>query len=192
MDVYLIRHSPVAIEKGICYGQTDVPLAADYPELFQQLKKSMEKVAPDIVFSSPASRCLQMAQLLSSKVIKDERLWELHFGEWEQKKWDELPETPFKAWTENYVEQTPPGGESYRELFQRTKYFWQEEILTRKEQTVFIITHGGPIRSILAMLLEIPLTKSFSLQIDLSSISKVKLHDGFNTVEFINRSLLSF
>ena len=187
MDVYLIRHSPVAIEKGICYGQTDVPLAADCQDHFQQLKKSMGNVRPDVVFSSPASRCMQMAQHFSSKVIADEMLWELHFGEWENKRWETLPEEVLRAWTENYVIQAPPGGESYQELFQRTKDFWQEELLSRKEQTIFIITHGGPIRSFLAHLLEIPLTKTFHLQIDLGSISKVSLQDGYHRVEYINR-----
>ena len=30
MEIYVVRHTKVAIDKGICYGQTDAPLADSF------------------------------------------------------------------------------------------------------------------------------------------------------------------
>ncbi len=189
MDVYLIRHSAVAVEKGICYGRSDVDLKESCGLEFELVKKKVKGITADQVFSSPAVRCTQLAHYLagSSKVIPDERLWELNFGEWELKAWNELPGEQLRNWTENYITGAPPAGESYSALFTRTKEFWEENIATSDKPVIFIITHGGIIRSILSYILEIPLHKSFSLQVDLCSVSKVVLAGGFSSIGFVNR-----
>ena len=189
MDVYLIRHSAVAVEKGICYGKSDVALKDNCQLDFELVKKKLEGILPDQVFSSPAIRCTQLAHHLadSSGVQQDGRLWELNFGEWELKAWDELPWEQLRSWTENYITEAPPAGESYSTLFNRTKEFWEERIIGGDEEVIFIITHGGVIRSILSYLLEIPLYKSFSLKVDLCSVSKVVVSDGYGMVEYVNR-----
>ena len=30
MEIHLVRHTTVAIEKGICYGQADIPVSATF------------------------------------------------------------------------------------------------------------------------------------------------------------------
>ena len=189
MDVYLIRHSAVEVDKGICYGRSDVPLAADCPSQFELVKGKLGGILPSLVFCSPAQRCSQMANYLSpsGKVIEDERLWELNFGEWELKAWNQLPQDQVLQWTENYIHEAPPSGERYMELFDRVKAFWQEEITTKNVESIFIITHGGVIRSILSYLLDIPLHKSFSLGIDLCSVSKVIVQENSFTIKYINK-----
>ena len=189
MDVYLIRHSAVAVDKGTCYGRSDVPLAANFPSQFKLVKGKLEGLEPSLVYSSPAQRCTQLAQclLLSGEIVVDERLWELNFGEWELKAWNELAQEQVLQWTENYIHEAPPSGESYLELFNRVKAFWEEEVATKNVKSILIITHGGVIRSILSYLLEIPLHKSFSLGIDLCSVSKVVVQEGLFTLKYTNR-----
>ena len=64
--VLLIRHTAVAVATGICYGQTDVPLA----DTFEQELASLRQRLPDLVaatsqiFSSPAQRCVTLANEL--------------------------------------------------------------------------------------------------------------------------------
>ena len=189
MNVYLIRHSPVALEKGICYGRSDVALKEDCLSQFERVKRRLEGIQPSLVYSSPAQRCTQLAKYLSSsgKVIADERLWELNFGEWELKDWNDLPQEQVQYWTENFIHEAPPSGESYLALFNRVKEFWEEEIASKNVESIFIVSHGGVIRSILSFLLEIPLHKSFSLDVDLCGLSKVVVREGFNTIKYVNK-----
>jgi len=41
MEVYIIRHTKVAVENGICYGQTDVALADSFQEELAVLKSQL-------------------------------------------------------------------------------------------------------------------------------------------------------
>lgn len=189
MDVYLIRHSPVAVDKGVCYGTSDVSLAADCESHFALMKEKLEGITPSLVYSSPAQRCTHLAHHLKPKsdVITDPRLLELNFGAWELKSWNELPQEQLRHWTENYIHEAPPGGENYHQLFERVKSFWEEKIASANVESVFIITHGGVIRSILSFLLEIPLHKSFSLEVELCSVCKMEVKEGFFTIKYLNR-----
>jgi len=43
-EIYLIRHTTPKVEKGICYGQTDLNLA----DTFEQEKERILKIIPKI------------------------------------------------------------------------------------------------------------------------------------------------
>lgn len=178
MQVYLIRHTKPDIAKGICYGQTDVPVDA---ALFEEELKRIQSTLPDDIqcyYSSPLTRCIQLAKRLSSVVVTDPRLLELNFGKWEGQAWDDIDRTELDPWMENFVDLAPPKGESYVELYNRMLAF-MEALLEKEVQTVAVITHAGVIRSFISWLLDLELNKSF--RIDLSygavvtaSISKNK------------------
>ena len=53
MKVILIRHTSVDVPKGVCYGQTDVPVAATFTEEAEMTKKALSDRTFDAVFSSP-------------------------------------------------------------------------------------------------------------------------------------------
>ncbi len=123
---------------------------------------SLESVAmPDLtkhyqqVFSSDLKRCTETAQLLvpSAAVIKDPRLRELHFGDWEQKTYNDLKAIrAYRMWLENPFQEIPPNGEAFGDFEQRVMQCW-DEIMTMFEvdhcKNILIITHGGPIRLLL-------------------------------------------
>ena len=48
MKVTLIRHTSVAVEKGVCYGQTDVPVATtngeSYPMVYKRLASFLDEL----------------------------------------------------------------------------------------------------------------------------------------------------
>jgi len=90
MEVYIIRHTTVNVAQGTCYGQTDVPLA----DSFEQEAEDLIKKQPhdfNIVFSSPLQRCVQLASKFQGEVVFDDRLKEMHFGEWESAQWNDIP-----------------------------------------------------------------------------------------------------
>ena len=60
MSLYLVRHTPVALPKGICYGWLDAPLADDYPRYAQQIISGLSEVKLDKIYSSPSQRCVTL------------------------------------------------------------------------------------------------------------------------------------
>lgn len=62
MRLVLIRHTSVAVPRGICYGQTDVPLADSFPDEATMVKQRLSRYHFDCVYSSPLSRCVKLAR----------------------------------------------------------------------------------------------------------------------------------
>jgi len=145
MEIHLIRHTTPDIEKGVCYGQTDVPLKNTFTEeaeiVLGRLSKSVE-----IIYTSPLSRCLQLANYLSSKlsipVKVDMQLMELNFGEWEMLKWNDIDPLKLKDWMNDYVNVPCPKGESYADLAKRTNSFLNTIRLTHHKSAAAVTHHG--------------------------------------------------
>ena len=63
MDIYLIRHTAPLVDKGICYGQTDLDVTDSFEAELEQIRPH---IPGDIkkVYSSPLQRCLKLATAL--------------------------------------------------------------------------------------------------------------------------------
>jgi alpha-ribazole phosphatase len=149
-----IRHTNVDVLSGTCYGQSDVPLAVTYAEEKGLIKRQIQTLRFDKVFSSPLSRCRKLAADLFPRheIYFDERLKELHFGQWESKAWNEIffSDTG-KYWMDHYLEESCPGGESYPEFRKRVALFL-EELRIQFTGHVVLVTHAGVIRLIKSIL----------------------------------------
>jgi alpha-ribazole phosphatase len=187
MEVYLIRHTQTATPKGLCYGQTDVDLADNFVQEREKICQKLPKLKPDsLVFSSPLSRCVQLAESLSTKVILDKRLLEVNFGDWENQLFDALDSEIFRHWTDHFVTMPPPNGESFTDLCNRAEHFWQE-IITLDTSQIFIITHAGIIRALLARLLQLPPANAFQFRVDCGSVHKLQRVDNYTHIHYLNR-----
>jgi alpha-ribazole phosphatase len=191
MEIYLIRHTAVNNPDKLCYGQSDIALSPEWEQHFDDLK---QKLAPDpdgsTFYSSPYKRCTQLADFLSAGQFQtDNRLAEMHFGNWEQCAWTEIDQSVLNLWMADYVNFQVPGGESFQTMHKRCISFW-DELLQQNSSKIVIITHAGVIRSLLAYILNIPLNKVFQLAIDYSAVTKItvaKQHGCYQTVNYINR-----
>lgn len=160
MEVYFIRHTTPLVDKGICYGQTDLELATTFPEEQKKVLKQLPDTF-DVVYSSPLKRCFRLAgQLRGKKLLVDDRLKELDFGDWEMKPWDSLPKEALKKWMADYVHNTPPGGESMLDLQLRVLAWWKE-LQHAGFHRIAVVTHGGTIRTMNAYFKDIPLSSAF-------------------------------
>jgi len=187
MEAYVIRHTAVAIEPGICYGQTDVPVAETFVDETEKVRQKLPECRDIAVYSSPLSRCRELAEILSrGNMLTDARLMEMHFGEWEKRRWDDIQEEQFIRWMDDFVSQRCAGGESYCDLFCRAVAFW-EDLLKTEHPTVIIVTHGGVIRALLAHWLEIPLRHAMRIGVDFGGVTKVRQTDYGPVVEYVNR-----
>jgi alpha-ribazole phosphatase len=189
MDIYLIRHTKTDTLKGLCYGQSDVGLADSFLEEAQQLKQKLPEIKPNsLIFSSPLTRCVQLAGKLSDKVTTDTRLSELDFGDWEYRRFDDIDVYVLQQWTDNFVHVAPPNGESFTDLCQRAGAFWQDRVhgMPPELEQMLIVTHAGVIRALLAHILKLPLANAFQFRVDVGSVHKLQYLDNYTYINYIN------
>ncbi len=169
MEVYVIRHTPVAVEKGICYGQTDVPLADTFVQDIQFFQNELPKDF-DKVFCSPLIRCKKLAYELGFQdIIYENALMEMNFGNWENQKWNHINPVELERWMIDFVNVRTPNGENLFDLYNRVELFLNN-LIKQEYQKVLLITHAGVIRCIMAYYFKIPLQNLFKMTIDFQQI----------------------
>lgn len=180
MEVYVIRHTPVAIGKDTCYGQSNVPLADTFWQDTEHYKKELPKDF-EIIYCSPLIRCKQLATALQfENIVYENAIMEINFGDWENKKWNDLNQTELNNWMADFVNIKTPNGENLVELFERVKIF-VENLRQQEHKKVLLITHAGVIRCLWAYLLEISLQNIFKIPVGHNEIFICKLTDNSNT-----------
>jgi len=160
MELYLVRHTTPQIEKGLCYGQSDIGVTESFHTEASQISRVLPP-NPGKVYSSPLQRCRILANHLfpDSDIRLEPDLMEINCGHWELKHWDEIPPAEINPWMEDFVNIPIPGGENYIDVFNRTVSCFNR-IRDQREPGV-LVTHGGVIRSILSYITQTPLRDSF-------------------------------
>lgn len=143
MKLTLVRHTSVDVEPGTCYGQSDVDLKPTFPEEAAIVRGNLGGKRFDAVFTSPLSRCVRLAERCGYKdAVRDDRLKELNFGEWEMKRFDEITDARLQEWYEDYFNVRPTGGESFADQQIRLKDFI-DTLPDKGYGSVLIFAHGG-------------------------------------------------
>lgn len=169
MIVHLIRHQKVEGTEGLCYGRTDVPLAAGHEKLTAQLHGTLPR-GVRLVWTSPALRCRRMAACLAPLVRVETRFAELDFGEWEGRRWDDLSRPDIDEWAADPVNRRPPGGESFAELHDRACAAMNHICALAAGAMPVVCTHAGVIRALLAEARGIPLAEALSVEVPYGSV----------------------
>ncbi|MBC7919760.1 MAG: alpha-ribazole phosphatase [Ferruginibacter sp.] len=175
MEIYLIRHTSVNVEKNLFYGHTDVDVTHRFEEEKNDLRRKLSDEVDfqqTAVYSSPMKRCHALAKALAPAVRTDDRLKELNFGDWEMRNWHGIPPAELDPWMADFANLNAPNGESFLILQTRAVEFLNEVLASEQEKAV-LITHAGVIRSLLCHCLGIPLQNAFRLVIDYASVSKI-------------------
>ncbi len=179
-NIYLMRHGDV--EGGSLYrGSQDDPLSE---KGLQQMHLAMQHIPNDIpyVFSSPLQRCLSFAQkspILKNCLSIEAKLKEIHFGEWEGRRFDQIPKTELNDYFKDPYSHTPPQGEKLIDFDTRVISAWNNIIKHHQvDSNSLIITHAGVIRSILKQCLDMSLNSTFNLNIAHACVIHLKV--GFD------------
>ncbi|NIG52073.1 alpha-ribazole phosphatase [Chitinophaga sp. Cy-1792] len=184
MEIYLIRHTTPAVERGICYGFADIDVAPTFETEAARVKGLLPD-KPLVVYSSPLQRCRKLATyLFSNNFTTDDRLKELNFGEWEMKRWDDLGPDALQKWMDDFVYVRVPGGESYIDLRDRAVAVLNEVISKGKDAV--LVTHSGIIRALLAHVSGTPLEKSFERRTEYGRVACLKVVNGAIEIDFYN------
>lgn len=175
MEIYLVRHTQLDLQKGVCYGQSDVRLKKSFK---QESDAVFEKIPTEIstLYSSPLSRCTELAEKIASrlgiKVNIDPRLMELNFGEWELKKWNDLNQEKLNHWMNHYEFEKCPGGESYQDLHNRCLAFLNS-LRSFNQKPIVVITHSGFIKTALAIIQQKEIHETIGLSFNYGEVVSV-------------------
>ncbi len=142
--IVLMRHPPLAIAAGICYGRNDLDIAdpADVARIAEQVR-----AVRGTVWTSPLRRCRTVADAIGTNHV-DARLIEMDFGAWDGMAWDDIPRAALDAWAADPLGFAPPGGESGASLVARVAAF--HAALPGGDHV--IVSHGGPLKVLGALL----------------------------------------
>lgn len=174
MEIYLIRHTNVKNSESICYGQSNPALADTFGEEVAALKAKLPTDF-DAIYSSPLNRCKLLAEALGYENVQlDDALKEVNFGTWDGKPWTEIPQIELDSWMADFVNITPPQGESLVNMHARVSSFI-ETLRIQQHKKILIITHAGVIRNIFSHILNIPLANIFKLSVSYGEIFRIKL-----------------
>jgi len=154
MRLILVRHPAPDLASGLCYGRSDVPVASiELASVRASLQTSLPRQVP--VYSSPLSRCLDLASLLArdldaGAVRVDARLAEMDFGAWEMQAWHDIARAAIDAWAADLVHYRPGGGENVLAMASRVQSFLQH-LLREQHGSVIVVCHAGTIRLLTAL-----------------------------------------
>ncbi len=165
-NIYLIRHAQVVGDPAL-NGKTDAPVPESLQSQIAQCLVSEIGTFHSII-SSPLSRCLNLAKLLSAeqdshnlkagsqvtKVHISEAFSEMFFGDLDGKPFDTIQSSwhLLDDFWRDPVTHSLPNAESLEAFQHRVESAWK--LLTEScQQDTLVITHGGVIRIILASVL---------------------------------------
>ena len=150
MHVTLVRHTRPAVSEGVCYGATNLDVAATFEEEAAQVVETLPPAQR--LVTSPLRRCRRLAECIGAAQgltpVIDERLREMDFGAWEGVAWDDIPRVEIDAWTADFLHARPHGGENVYMLRERT---WAAiDDYRRSGLAHIVVTHHGIIKAAVA------------------------------------------
>ena len=190
------------------HGQTELSVQRRYsgrgnPELtelgIQQADAAArylgQKGGIDAVISSPLQRAHDTAAAASKAmgldVEVDDDLIETDFGAWEGLTFQEAaqrdPELHLRWLRDTSV--PPPGGESFDAVAARVSRAHQRLIAKHPGQTLLLVSHVTPIKTLLRMALDAGPAILYRLHLDLASLSIAEFYpDGAASVRLVNQT----
>ena len=164
MKIYLTRHSKTLWnqEKRL-QGRLDSPLTQEGIENAQALKKYLHDshLKFDYIYTSPILRAYHTASLLfdENKLIQDERLMEMNFGDFEGRKIADIHLTDHEIydnlWNHPEAFTRIQNGESYDDVIARVNSFLNDLTKLPSQSQVLIVTHGMYFIIMLAVMLRL-------------------------------------
>ena len=154
MQIYLVRHPEPCDSSGLCYGRLD--MAVEAQAVVSAAKSIAAQISNQIlasarVYSSPSSRCWELARQLAvprpPTLAAD--LVEMSFGRWEGIAWNAVPREQIDAWVKDLWNYRPGGGES-ADMVAARWLRWLDQVQRIDGGTVVAVTHAGVIRVALA------------------------------------------
>lgn len=168
--IFLLRHGHT--ESGAerrFIGRTEHPLSERGRRQAGFWKRWLAAASCSTIVSSDLGRARETATILASgqklEVRFEPRLREIHLGQWEGKRFEDIRTTQAEAFEQRGADLAgfrPPGGESFSDLQQRVLPAFLK-IVEENRKNAIVVGHAGVNRVILCHLLGMPLQHLFGL-----------------------------
>jgi len=196
LEIYFIRHGESAGNREDRFrGRFDFPLNENGIRQAEALRQELTNIEFGAIYSSPLSRALQTARILSDQrqpVIIEEGFNNISLGEWEntpkavvREKYPDL----WKLWTTTPEKLSFPGMETLAQVRQRSFAALKELINKHRDGRIAIVTHRAVIKPLFAAMLNIPEPYFWKIHMDTAaySIAEYRSERGF-TFTLINQN----
>ena len=193
-QIFLLRHGEVEERYHRVFGgRLDMDLSPLGHQQAATLARYVRRHPLDAIYSSPMRRAQQTLAPLSGHaaapaLVRNE-LREVDFGDWTGLTWEEVWNRfnihP-SSWLHQMEDAAIPNGESAASFRARIEPCLREILRDHEGRSVGVVCHGGVIRMMLAILLELPLPKLASFEIDYASLTHVELRPHFTEVRLLN------
>jgi alpha-ribazole phosphatase len=190
----LVRHGEVEADFHKKFGGwIDMNLSPNGRKQGRILAEYLRSKTIDAIYTSPMKRVRQtLAPTLKAgqheaRIL--EGLREIDFGDWSGLGWDSVQKKfgfPAHAWIDQIDRHGVPNGESAKVFRNRVESCLRQIIQKHPGQNVAIFSHGGVIRMMIAILLELPLPKTNHFDIEYASVTQIALHPHMAEIELLN------
>jgi len=195
-QLVLIRHGEVeAAYQRVFGGRIDMNLSPRGHEQATALAKWLVRQPLNAVYASPMKRVQQTFAPFgargdwSARAVTVPGLREVDFGDWTGLTWDAVKDK-FGVTAFQWLDELERGGianaEDSRSYRERVGAFVQETLRKHPGENIAVFCHGGVIRMILSVLLNIPLPRMAGFEIDYASVTNVAILPHKTEVQFLN------
>ncbi|HEX4143599.1 MAG TPA: histidine phosphatase family protein [Pirellulales bacterium] len=195
LHLLLVRHGETAwnVEHRLQGQRADLPLTERGRAQAAATSCYLKSWSIGSAYCSDALRARQTAQTICDvrglSPVETPSLRELDFGDWEGLTHEQARDGDpirVRAWEQNPLAWAPPGGESLEQLAHRVQSFVQGLLREHVNETVLLVSHGGPLRVLLATSLGLAPTDYWRLRIAPGSLSELHLYSAGGLLTRLN------
>ncbi|MGI5858739.1 MAG: alpha-ribazole phosphatase [Tepidanaerobacteraceae bacterium] len=182
---FLVRHGETIWNRERKYqGQSDVPLTDEGRIQARSLSERLKDEKIDVIYASDLGRTIETAEIISEhhglEVVPASLMRELSFGIWEGMTYDEIIQKwakEYNKWQDDPYNEKPPEGETLSELCERISKFLMKAAQDHPDGRILVVSHAGPIRAILSVLLNLKQDFFWKFKISNTSLTIIE-YDG--------------
>ena len=192
--IILVRHGETEWNKEEVFrGRIDVKLNSTGLSQAEETGKALSGEAIQVVYTSPLSRAHDTARKIihfqDAPVVIEDSFTDLDFGEWQGLPLSEVRERYsdiYRRWKDEPHLVKFSGGESLREVSERSKSALQKLILEHPEETCAIVSHRVICKVMILSMLGLPLERFWDIRQDTCAISIFLYQERRWIVELLN------
>ena len=183
--LWLVRHGSTLwnSEQRFC-GHSDIPLSSEGQEQANWLARYLQTRHLALIYSSDLLRASQTAEIIAAqssqpvKVVTSSSWREIAFGAWEGLTYDQITQQ-FPTDLDFFahpLSASPPDGETLQALAYRVRPAFIELAHTASlldDGDIVLVSHGGPLRVLLSLVLAMPLELQWRLHLAPGSLGAI-------------------
>lgn len=192
----LVRHGITEFNSTRRFaGYSDVEMSAVGLRQVEKLRDRLAGEKIDVVYSSDLKRAMVTAEVICSgrqvDIVACPELREVNYGEVEGLTYPEIrqhyPEVAELVANFN-LRLNFPGGESFKEFIERVSKFADRLNRHAPSETVLVVSHSGPLRTLVCALMGIDHTCWWQLRFDNASLSIVDTYPRGAILSLLNET----